>query len=508
MSQLETALEYAGSGLPVFPCNGKIPAVAGGFKDASTDTKKVTDWFSKNPSYSIGLAAGRSSGFSIVDIDNKDGRAKERLATWPATHTVATPSGGFHLYYHYTPDLKTGVRVYEETDIRNDGSYVIAAGSPGYEVSGDYAIAPFPMEKLPRAKTVERPAASGDVVEGGRNHYLAQVAGRLQRAGLSYEALLAALRAENEARLVPPLDEREVATVAASIARYDPEAPIEIRGPSFTRVTEDLVKEMLDYLNNKEGMTGESTGIASLDRMLGGGLRLGELTVLNAPAKTGKSTLMHFIIHSMLSRGVDVGYASREMSPGTEVLPNLLSVELGRNMWTQPPNKTELGKIFKWPLYFSAGYGTIIQSELERYITEIIEQGARYVFIDHLHYLMENPEDFQEVSRLIKAIKTWTKEYNIHAFLVVQPPKLMDGQELGINTLRGGAALGQALDNLLTLERVKEHRNVSKISLPVARHKMAEPGTIYMLYNKDTMRFEEAEWADESLKLGALDDTF
>ena len=48
-----------------------------------------------------GIHAG-ASGLLIVDIDPKNGGDPEKyFATWPATKTVKTPSGGYHAYYYW-----------------------------------------------------------------------------------------------------------------------------------------------------------------------------------------------------------------------------------------------------------------------------------------------------------------------------------------------------------------------------------------------------------------------
>jgi hypothetical protein len=52
-----------------------------------------------------------------------------------------------------------------------------------------------------------------------------------------------------------------------------------------------------------------------------------------AEAKTGKNTFWHFQQRTMLDKGVAVGYASRELSPETEVLPNLLTLKIGKNLY-------------------------------------------------------------------------------------------------------------------------------------------------------------------------------
>ena len=53
-----------------------------------------------------------------------------------------------------------------------------------------------------------------------RNVTLASLAGTMRRRNMSLAAILAALKAENEQRCDPPLEESEVATIADSISRY------------------------------------------------------------------------------------------------------------------------------------------------------------------------------------------------------------------------------------------------------------------------------------------------
>jgi len=64
--------------------------------------------------------------------------------------------------------------------------------------------------------------ADGCIREGARNATLASLAGAMRRRGASQEAITVALQVENQRRCEPPLPDREVAGIAASIARYQP----------------------------------------------------------------------------------------------------------------------------------------------------------------------------------------------------------------------------------------------------------------------------------------------
>ncbi len=65
-------------------------------------------------------------------------------------------------------------------------------------------------------------ALPAQISEGGRNCALTSTAGKLRRAGLGPDEMLAALRQINVERCKPPLDDREVESIARSIGRKEP----------------------------------------------------------------------------------------------------------------------------------------------------------------------------------------------------------------------------------------------------------------------------------------------
>lgn len=267
--------------------------------------------------------------------------------------------------------------------------------------------------------------------------------------------------------------------------------------PSYLSANE-LLGEAISYLSDKEGVKGEPTGIEGLDKLLGGGFRKGELTVLMAQAKTGKNTMFHYLLHSFLKRNIAQGYASRELSPANEVLPNLLSIELGMNTWEEEITEELKAKFKKatesWELYFAPGYGHFPEEEMLTWFKTMKSIGVDFFLFDHFHYALLK-EDYDATSKLIKQLKSLTKELDIHISLIVQPRSMRDDERLGLATLRGGAAIGQALDNLLILERVKDvtAENISQLTLEVARHKLAKPGKIYLQYDPKTTRMAEVD---------------
>ncbi len=81
--------------------------------------------------------------------------------------------------------------------------------------------------KLPLAETgqdtpKQASPIGATIPAGRRNKVLTSLAGSMRRRGASEEAILAAIRAENELRCRPPLLDRELEAIARGVGRYPP----------------------------------------------------------------------------------------------------------------------------------------------------------------------------------------------------------------------------------------------------------------------------------------------
>ena len=79
----------------------------------------------------------------------------------------------------------------------------------------------FPVESISVGKI-----SNDKIVKGGRNNYLTKVCGRLNRSGMTHEAIKASLLVENKSKLEVPLDDEEVKSICRSICKYESEDPI------------------------------------------------------------------------------------------------------------------------------------------------------------------------------------------------------------------------------------------------------------------------------------------
>jgi hypothetical protein len=249
---LEAALRYAEMGYRVFPCvpGEKTPLTAHGFHDATTDAGQIERWWTQHPRANVGIA---TKGLLVLDIDGSDNPwpgDPERSVELAAAPLALTANGGQHRLFRQPAGKNwrcTESRLAPKVDTRANGGYIVAPPS----VLGpdrNYRWAPGcglddPPDRLPEppawlaglldglaapsptvAHGVTSPAEGNAIPEGQRNATLAKLGGAMRRVGMSEAEILAALTRVNGDRCRPPVPAREVERIAASVARYEPDA--------------------------------------------------------------------------------------------------------------------------------------------------------------------------------------------------------------------------------------------------------------------------------------------
>jgi len=184
---LAAALACARRGWPVFPVavGGKRPAIKRWEERATTDPERIRRCWGAGE-WNIGLATG-PAGLVVVDLDrpkagqeryNPDGSIYTGAVGYDAlvaelggesgfgaTFTVATPSGGWHLYFTHPEDVaplrNTASTLAYLVDTRAHGGYVVAPGSvtdaSNYTAVHTGSAVPLPTWLVQRLKPTERP---------------------------------------------------------------------------------------------------------------------------------------------------------------------------------------------------------------------------------------------------------------------------------------------------------------------------------------------------------------
>ncbi|MEU7764994.1 bifunctional DNA primase/polymerase [Nocardia sp. NPDC049190] len=149
----DVALRAARCGWHVLPLRpgSKIPAIKHWQREATIDETQITALWPRYSVRNVGIACGPSR-LHVLDLDEAHGHysadhsgtsasgraALSQLAATRGlpmplpTYTVATPSGGLHLYYQTSqkPLLRNSIsRLGPHIDTRGDGGYIVAAGS-------------------------------------------------------------------------------------------------------------------------------------------------------------------------------------------------------------------------------------------------------------------------------------------------------------------------------------------------------------------------------------------
>jgi Bifunctional DNA primase/polymerase, N-terminal len=139
---LRQALAYARRGWPVFPClpGQKAPATRHGFRDATTDTDQITEWFTRRPDHNLAIATG-APGPDVLDVDQHGpagngytalSRIRRAGLLDGAAAYVRTPGGGLHAYFTGTAQ-RSGHLPACHLDFRSAGGYILA---PPSQVNG------------------------------------------------------------------------------------------------------------------------------------------------------------------------------------------------------------------------------------------------------------------------------------------------------------------------------------------------------------------------------------
>ncbi len=457
---LAAALAYAARGWPVFPVNGKVPATAHGFKDASTDPEQVRAWWQEHPSAGIGIATGELSGILAVDVDAQKGGArtwKELVAAHgkvPKTAASLTGGGGSHILFRHPGDVQSSAgRLGEHVDVRADGGYIVLP--PSTHPNGrpykwlhtpeKAGIAELPawLVSLARGRrTGPAPAISDVIPEGERDSTLTSLAGTMRRRGMSEAAILEALRVENERCEPAPLPASDLERIARSVAGYAPEE---------VPRNEHLEPFALDVLTAKAVC--ELPGPAESDQLLGAIVIRGQRVILGGHTGEGKTTAALHIVRAIVceedflewtgaggralfldaEQGLrTVQRRLRETRLDTSELVDYIRVPEGLSLDSDPRHVAEVARVLE-----AGDYGLVVIDPLYK-----------------LHTGDSNAE--REAVDLMKRLDGWREALGFALLLPVHCRKPVPGTKFSIHDLFGSSAYVRGAEVVLGLQRVSD----------------------------------------------------
>jgi len=250
MTLKEAALLYAENDIAVFPLQpkSKKPIFNGGLHKATTDLKIIENWWTSHPEANIGIPMGEVNGIIGLDIDFKDGAAKDIVDRLAPTYMTLTPTGGLHAFY-LKPKvyLKNGKKLEKGVTVRGDGYYFVAPPSIHPETLTAYKPVRenFPLYKAEFTECPEwiithpgmtngetRKENGNDKVPVGNRHDALKLYGcALRFDGMEEEEIFKKLTEYNNTKLDTPKAESEIRNLATWIMANvlpEPKEPVEI----------------------------------------------------------------------------------------------------------------------------------------------------------------------------------------------------------------------------------------------------------------------------------------
>lgn len=235
---------------PVSP-HDKPPALGGhGWHDATGNELQIKRWWAENPLYNIGIALPQS-GLAVLDVDPRNGgdeslaRLLDTYGALPKTYVVSTGGGGWHYYFRLDGQqydlpkkvapgielLRNGYVIAPPSDTRNvksgGGLYTVHDSNGGFDLQTlpvDWVERVVQGERFSRVESALPHDEDWTLGKGERNDMITKFMGLLRRYGFNAGELERWVRSWDTER-VEDFEEMlpELATIAKSVARYEPE---------------------------------------------------------------------------------------------------------------------------------------------------------------------------------------------------------------------------------------------------------------------------------------------
>lgn len=126
MNLIEAIHKYHSMGWNLIPLksNGKDPALneVEPYYETQYPVSALLEQAVKNPDINIGVITGKTSGISVIDID--DASKKDAYLVQYPTQMIASTKRGRHYYYHYDPNLPE-IKAIDGGDFFNGHHYVV-----------------------------------------------------------------------------------------------------------------------------------------------------------------------------------------------------------------------------------------------------------------------------------------------------------------------------------------------------------------------------------------------
>ena len=502
MTMKDQALYYASLGLAVLPLKppripgqkkpGKEPMTAHGVKDATTDQDVISQWWDSCPDANIGIATGsRSGGLVVIDLDIDEDRGLngyEVLREWqqehgefPETWQSITGRGGYHLFYRDAARNSNRAALYEGVDIRGENGYVVAPPSvhengrlyeweqgPGdlqiaqvNDKVAEFMLGPLPEQK---AQGFQEPET---ILEGQRVSALVKLIGSQRAKGLSTEAIRAAVKAENEARCIPPLTNQELEKEVFPALKRDWKTERPYSGQTVCDRGKSRARKNIQSVDASELLSADLPPIIFLvDGMVSQGLG-----GLSAKSKLGKSWLGLQLAVALARGDKFLGFTTKQCGVLYVDLENAPALTQDRLRKILDGRDLPKGKLHFWHEANMMGDG--FEGDLVKFLED--HPDVKLVIIDVFQKVKQGKKqtqtDYEADYEILTKLKQIADKYSICIMPVYHDRKFVDPTDPFANVL-GSTAVPGVSDFMWVL--FKEKRDDPEATLAITGRTLAE----------------------------------
>lgn len=240
------------------------------------------------------------------------------------------------------------------------------------------------------------------------------------------------------------------------------------------------------------------------------GLRRGELVTVTAGSGIGKSAFVREVAYSLLNMGETVGMIMLEEST-TRTALGLMGLHMNKPLHLDRSGVTEedlrksfiatvgSGRLFLYDHFGSTDVDNLLNKV--RYMSKAL--GCRWILLDHLSIVVSSMEGSGDerklIDRAMTLLRTLVQETGVGLILVSHLKRpdgkgFENGQQTGLNFLRGSHSIGQLSDLVIGLERDQQGDNPDMTTIRVLKNRYSgetgETGTL--IYDHITGRLNES----------------
>jgi replicative DNA helicase/ribosomal protein S10 len=235
-------------------------------------------------------------------------------------------------------------------------------------------------------------------------------------------------------------------------------------------------KEILYNLNRDIRLGGEDkidgipTQWARLNQLLGGGFKAGELVVVAAKPKIGKSTLCINLLNYLdMVQEEPSFFISCEMN-STRISQTLVRMNNPTFTTYEDITPTDVARTFnrmngKLHVYYPTPADLNIENMCDKIRDTVQMHGCKIVVFDNLLFLARGQNVSEQVGQVTRSFKMLAEELGITIILVTHPRKTNHDNPLTPDDLKDSSSIFQDLDVLILLHRAALKAEIDEDSL-------------------------------------------